>query len=260
MRPMNATRLAPGLALSLTLVATHAHAAPPTVDGVLCQRTHALDDGPHTFLSVTPTAIVPSVTVARAEGAEEGTVTVCQDAARTACKTFTSRRFSYDNDLQLNADGTLILVGSEKGLVVERADTGKLVRTIKNRRGADYQCGGGRWLGTAVLAHGGNCTEFDARPFLANGRTGAYIAPLVGKQFVTTAETVYEVAPVAGTRWAIAVHDDNNEVDGGLGLVYVIDVKTGKVKATVSGVAGGGARIVEGAQTRTLDKVPACRQ
>jgi len=255
---MNGPRLLPGLTLSLTLGATAAHAAPPTVDGLLCQRTHTVDDKPHAFLSVTPAAIVPTVTVVRAEGAEQGTVTVCQDAAKTACKTFTSRRFSYDNDLQLNADGTLILVGSDKGLVVERADTGKLVRTIKNRRGADYQCGGGFWLGTTVLARGGDCMEFDALPYLANGQTGAYLAPLVGKQFETTEETVYEVAHLAGTRWAIAVHDDNNGLDGGLGRVYVIDVKTGKVKATVSGAAGGSARIVEGTQTRTLDKLPTC--
>ncbi|MCE9578472.1 MAG: hypothetical protein K8W52_35425 [Deltaproteobacteria bacterium] len=256
---MNAPRLIPGLAVSLILGATAAHAAPPTVDGLLCQRTHTVNDAPHAFLSVMPAAIVPTVTVAHAEGAEQGTVTVCQDAAKTACKSFTSGRFSYNNDLQLNADGTLILVGSDKGLVVERADTGKLVRTIKNRRGADYQCGGGLWLGTTVLARGGDCAEFDARPYLASGRTGAYIAPLVGKQFETTEETVYEVAPVAGTRWAIAVHDDNNGVDGGVGRVYVIDVKTGKVKATVSGAADGTARIVEGTQSRTLAKLPACK-
>ncbi|MDB4956521.1 MAG: hypothetical protein JWO36_4090 [Myxococcales bacterium] len=41
--------------------------------------------------------------------------------------------------------------------------------------------------------------------------------------------------------------------------VLVVDVTTGKVFATVDGSPTGGASIHEGKQTRTIDKLPACK-
>ena len=209
-----------GIVVGVLVVATAAHAGP--VDSVLCQRSDArFDQKNRSYLSVT-----------------RGKAT---DA-------------SADGKLKIGDGGD---AGPDALLVVDAA-TNKVKHTIKSKRDKEYSCGSGIWMGDVILAFGNDCHEFDAMPYLVNGKTGKYIGPLVDKKFTTDGETLFDVAQLDGKLWAVAVYNHYMEDDLGLGKVFVIDVTTGKVTATVQGVKAGGASITEGKATRAVAKVTSC--
>ncbi len=229
-----------------------------TLDAALCRRQDTRWDQPTRYLSVVREAKVASVT----GDAGEPTVTVCRGPGPTRCATVT---LGDHGAVDVNADGSLLVAGGAGAARVHDARTGKLKRKLVSKRLRSYSCGGGLWLGDVVLARGDNCEEFDALPYLANGRTGRYVAALVDKAFAANGETAYDVAHVAGTLWAVAVFDhyqaEADPVDPaglGVGKVFLIDVRTGKVKATAHGVAGGGVVVDEGKVTRPVASIPAC--
>ncbi len=229
-----------------------------TLDAALCRRQDTRWDKPIPYLSVVRAPTAASVT------GEAGapTVTVCRGPGSTRCAPVS---LGDHGAVDVNADGSLLVVAAARAARIHDVRTGKLKRTLVSKRIRSYSCGGGRWLGDVVLARGDNCEEFDALPYLANGRTGRYIAAFVSKTFEANGETLYDVAHVEGSRWAIAVFDhyqaEADVVDPtglGVGTVFLIDVKTGKVKATAHGVAGGGVVIDEGKASRPVASVPAC--
>lgn len=239
------------------VVSATAHAG-PSIDSLLCQRSDGrFDKANRSYLSVVQQT-GPSVTAD-----DTGKVTVCKDAARRSCATFTAKdkHATYD----VNADATLLTASGETALVIEDAATGKRKRTISNKRkgpngkGKMYSCGGGLWMGDTILALGADCQEFDALPYLASAKTGKFIAPLVDEKFAADGETLYGLAQLDGKRWAIAVYNHNYEAEGpGLGQVFMIDVTTGKVLGKVQGTKAGGADITEGKVTRSIAKAGAC--
>jgi hypothetical protein len=141
-----------------------------------------------------------------------------------------------------NPDGTRKLVGAAKGgfAVVDLKTNRK--RTIHNRA-RSYDCdqipsdestfGSVRWLGSdVVFAQGLLCEEFDARPFVANAKTGKFLAAL--KLPGATPEAIYNVAHVDKQLWAISIYDHNSAAN----RVIVVDTKTGKTKASIERAAG----------------------
>ena len=232
-------------------IAGTAFATPATVDSLLCRRVDA-NDKSRTYLTVAEPKQEPNVTAD-----DSGLVTVCQDAAKKQC---TSLKKPPYVTYAINATGTLLLASSDKGLLVENAKDGKVVRTITNKRRKNYGCGGGRWLGDMILGFGNDCEEFDTLPYLANGKTGAFVGALVDKRFEANGDTVYRVAPIEGNLWAIGIYN-RDAAEGSItdGAVYVIDVVTGKVKGTVTNdKTTGGASIEQGKATRKVAKLAAC--
>jgi hypothetical protein len=243
------------IALATLLAAGAAHASPPALDALLCRRADTrFSQANRIYLSVARGAPqAPGVSAT-----DEGMVTVCQDAAKKQCASFAAAdRFAADT-AAINPEGTLLLASGPQHAVIASAKDGKVVRKLSNQRSKHYSCGGGLWLGDTILAYGQDCEEFDALPYLAHAKTGKFIAPLVDKHFTQDGETLYDAVPLEGKRWAIAVFNHNYDDGIGLGQVFVIDVKTGKVHATATGAKEGGASITEGKLARALDKIPPC--
>ena len=238
--------------------------APKSVDSLLCLREFV--DGPapkQMYVSVEHTASAVATV-----SAQDDLVTVCQDAAKKRCNSFVVKAAA---NAQIRADGAEVLVSSANVLGLHNAATGKRTRTFRNkprkgdsRSSADsdmtYNCGSGEWLGDVILAWGWDCGEYDARPYLASAKTGAFIAPLVNTKFSPNEDAIYEVAHLQGANWAIGVFapEDGSGQGLTLGKVFVVDVKTGKTSATITGIADGGAIVDERKAKRTLDKIPAC--
>ncbi|HEX3760762.1 MAG TPA: hypothetical protein VHW23_18740 [Kofleriaceae bacterium] len=233
--------------------------AAPSVDTVLCQRFDQRFGKKQAYLSIEHPAAAPKVEVF-----DRGKVTVCN--ADRSCTTFIANGWHADDPAVTyvaNADATLLLAGSNKGLEVEDAATGKRKRKITSRRrgtnggGAMYSCGGGLWLGEAILAFGSDCQEADALPYLANGRTGKFIAPLVNRKLTADDETLYDAARLGDRLWAVAMYNHNIGPED-LGAVFVIDVTSGRVLATASSTQDGSANITEGKATRSIAKLATC--
>jgi hypothetical protein len=135
------------------------------------------------------------------------------------------------------------------GFVVVDARTNKS-RAVHNRD-REYDCdvavtddgkaNSVRWLGNAVVfAQGWYCSEFDAKPYLANGKTGKFIGYVKLKG--ASPEAIYNVAHVDGALWAVSLYDHNSTAN----RVVVVDTKSGKIKSTKEAAAVA------------LDKLPAC--
>jgi len=210
------------IVVGVLLTSAAAYAGP--VDAMLCQRVDDRFDGAKpTILSINRVA-GPSVAAD-----DTGKVTVCKDAAKKSCSTFNGKTY---NSYGINADATLLVASGEDSLKIEDAATGKVKRTIKSKRDKEYSCGAGIWMGDTLLAFGQDCHEFDALPFLVNGKTGKYIGPLVDKKLTTDGETLYDGAQLDGKLWAVAVFNHDDQAD--LGKVYVLDVTTGKATDTIT--------------------------
>lgn len=229
-----------------------------TFDAALCQRVDMRyvkgdqPEPPHPYMSVVRESNPSSITQ---PDLDDKRVTVCRDAAKKQCST---SELGLVFELDINAAGTLIVGGGDKGTRVIDAKTHKTKRKLINKRDAEYSCGGGKWMGDVVLATGWDCHEYDALPYLANGKTGAFIAPFVDKKSIGNGETLYDVAHVDGNHWAIAVYDHNNAAADSGGSVFLIDVTTGKVKATAKVLPNGSVQITEGKQSRSLAKLAPC--
>jgi hypothetical protein len=146
-----------------------------------------------------------------------------------------------------NADGSRKLGNStgKKGFVVIDAKT-KKSQAVHNRDHA-YDCdmavdeqgaaNSVRWLGNdVVFAQGWFCEEFDAKPYLANAKTGAFIGALKLK---VSPEAEYNVAHLDGALWAISVYDHNQSTNN----VVVVDTKSGKIKTTKEATADAIAKL-----------------
>ena len=241
------------LLVSLLLVTGPATAAPPTVDSLLCKRTDTRDAsfGGKTYLSL---AVAPPKVASVTVDEDKHTVTVCTDASKKTCTSF--KQDSYIGTVTANADGSLIVSGGEKALLVRDGKTGKTKLTVANKLDKDYGCGSGVWLGDTVLAYGDYCLEFDAKPFLFNGKTGKFIAAFGDGKLKTDPESVIDYAQLDGNSWAFTVYDHSADTSRG----FVIDVSSGKVLATIESNAGrDAATITEGKQKRSIDKLPTCK-
>jgi DNA-binding beta-propeller fold protein YncE len=245
------------IAIAIALAIGPARADPAALDSSLCIR-----EDPHDgrFLSVAAPARSSSVTMT-----DDGVVTACHNASKKDCTKLHVTGFvpvqveGGPHDIAINPEGTLLLVGGNadsKSMRVVSVKDGSVPTRIVNTRDRPYSCGAGLWLGDYVLAFGQACEEYDSTPFLANGKTGKYIAAFAGIK--ATAAAIYAATQLDDKRWAIAVSDRTDSLAHG--RVVVIDVTTGKVLATADGTAAGGAAITEGAKTRTLDKLPTCHQ
>ncbi len=181
-----------------------AASAAPKVDGLLCKRTQAIDDDkqpPPAKLVIDVKGDQPAA-AANADGSravanpakvESGGFLVV-DAATKKSRPVHSRDRHYDCDMAVNDDGTPNSV---------------------------------RWLGNDVIfAQGVYCDEFDAKPFLAAGKTGKFIGFVKLKG--VSPEAVYNVAHLDKTLWAISVWDHNQSTN----VVVVVDTKNGAIKST----------------------------
>jgi hypothetical protein len=246
----------------LTLLATATtQASPPTLESLLCIRddTRFGQKNRH-FVSIVAVG-QPSSVAATDDPKDAPTATV------RACKGKDCARFKMSKyaaqGLAINPTGTLLLASghneqaSTRGLHIVSAKTGAIIRKIMNKD-LVYSCGSGLWLGDSVLAFGEDCEEFDAMPYFANAKTGKYLAPLT--EFGGDGESLYSAAQLDGKKWAIAAYNHNSsDLPDGRGKVFVVDVSSGKVFAMASGTESGGVVIAEGAQKRTLDKLPSCK-
>lgn len=136
-----------------------------------------------------------------------------------------------------NPDGTRKLASAAKGGFVVVDLKTKKKRTIHNRT-RSYDCdqipseesgfGSVRWLGNdIVFAQGLFCEEFDARPFIANAKSGTFLGAL--KLPGASPEAVYNVAHIDKHLWTISIYDHNSAAN----RVIVIDTKNGKTKETI---------------------------
>jgi len=231
--------------------AASAAAGPIALDRVLCRRLDNRFDGETKTIVSVPRAPGPTAT-ANDDGSK---LAVC-DAAKTSCVDVPTKGVFQ---AAVSPDGKRLLVASNDGdSAVLAVPSGKATVHFDNRRDRTYTCGAGLWLGNdVILAFGNDCSEFDAKPFLAHARSGKYIAAFVSKKLTENGETLYDAAPLDGKLWAVAMFD-HYEKDS-YGTVYAIDTATGKIRATATGTAAGGATIVEGKTTRTIDKIADCR-
>jgi hypothetical protein len=193
--------------------------AEPSIDAILCKRSQAVEEIDST-------------------GKPKQTQRVLLDIKGDQPKAVT------------NADGSRKLGNGigKKGFVVIDAKT-KKSHAIHNRDRA-YDCdialdeqgaaNSVRWLGNdVVFAQGWFCEEFDAKPYLADAKTGAFLGALKLK---VSPEAEYNVAHVDGTLWAISIYDHNQSTNS----VVVVDTKSGKIKTTKE------------ATDDALTKLPAC--
>ncbi|HVV82706.1 MAG TPA: hypothetical protein VHE35_06480 [Kofleriaceae bacterium] len=188
--------------VAIAASAAAASAAPsPSIDGLLCKRSQASDDDkqpPKLVLDVkgdqpaSPSSPDGARTVSNGPNDRGGFLVT--DNAKQKSRQVHNRERHYDCDMAVTEDGAANSV---------------------------------RWLGNDVLfAQGWYCDEFDAHPFLANGKTGKFLGALKLKG--VSPEARYEVAHVSGTLWAISVYDHNSDAN----YVVVVDTKTGKIRAT----------------------------
>jgi hypothetical protein len=84
-----------------------------------------------------------------------------------------------------------------------------------------------RWLGNdVVFAQGWFCEEFDAKPYLANAKTGKFIGFLKLKR--VTPEAQYRFTNLQGSLWAATVFEHN----GNSNTLVTFDTKNAKIKST----------------------------
>jgi hypothetical protein len=229
--------LSRGASIAILCIASNAVAAPATVDSLLCKRTdHRFDGETRTIVSL-PRPAAPNASVS-----DDGThVHVCSDAAKTACSDVPVKSAF---EAGVSPDGKHVVVGSDGSARIVSVPGGKTRAKLTNKRDRGFSCGGGLWLGNdVVLAYGADCSEFDALPFLANSKTGKYIAAL-GPKLQENGETLYEAAHVDGALWGVAVYEHYDK--DSLGTIYVIDTTNGKVAQTVVGTKD------------MVDKLPSC--
>lgn len=232
------------------LAAATAHAAPPAVETVLCQRQDdRFTDEHQPYVTVAP-APTPVATAKRDD--DKHAYTVCQNGAK-ACQQFVGPDSTYE--FALSANGKWLAIGGERGVAIVDAATGKTKHVLKNKRGKGYTCGAGVFLGDLLVGFGNDCSEFDALPFVANARTGVYLGALGGKNAGANGETLYDVAALGDAHWAVAMYDHYN---GGHTTVFVVDAKTGSAKVAAEAEPGK-LELIEGKHRRAVtDKLAAC--